>query len=101
MTDRTIAFLQEEPTQGTDEGEATKAGMSDRRLRKPAILQPFDPAESMSTAKAAREAGISERQMRTWCSAHRLGRKIGGRYHVSRPLFSMYRDGDTGAHDDG
>jgi hypothetical protein len=94
MTERTTIFQPVEPTQEIEEREPPKAEVSDGRFRKPVILQPFDPAEAMSIVEAAHEAGISERQMRTWCPTHQIGRKIGGRYHVSRPLLTMYLHGD-------
>jgi hypothetical protein len=46
-------------------------------------LQPYDPAEAISTGEAAERAGRCERTIREWCALHRIGRRIGGRWCVS------------------
>jgi len=62
-----------------------------------AILRPYDAAEAIGTAEAARQAGRSERTIREWCIAHPIGRRIAGRWAVSQPALDMFLVGDTGA----
>jgi hypothetical protein len=61
----------------------------------PAILRPFDPAEAIGIAEAARRAGKSPRTMREWCCLHQIGRRISGRWAVSQPALDMLLDGDA------
>jgi hypothetical protein len=57
-------------------------------------LHPYDPAEAIGTAEAARRSGRSERTVREWCVLHRIGRKIAGRWAVSAPALDMFLAGD-------
>jgi len=60
----------------------------------PAILRPYDLAEAIGVAEAARQAGKSERTMRVWCARHQIGRMIGGRWAISQVALDMLLDGD-------
>jgi hypothetical protein len=62
--------------------------------RLPAILLPYDPAEAIGIAEAARRAGKSPRTMREWCCLHQIGRRIGGRWVVSQVALDMLLEGD-------
>jgi hypothetical protein len=62
--------------------------------RLPAILRPYYLAEAIGVAKAARQAGKSERTMREWCARHRIGRMIGGRWAISQIALDMLLEGD-------
>ena len=91
MTERTII----PPTEPTPETEERDAAPVERQpFAKPTILQPFNPAEVIGTAKAARQAGRSERTMREWCVAHKIGRLIGKRWAVSQVALDMLLNGD-------
>ena len=61
----------------------------------PAILRPYEPAEAIGIAEAARRAGKGERTIREWCALHRIGRRIGGRWAVSQPALDMLLEGDA------
>jgi len=63
--------------------------------QQPAILTPYDPAEAIGTAEAARRAGKGQRTIREWCALHRIGRRIGGRWAVSQPALDMLLEGDA------
>ena len=60
----------------------------------PAILRPYDQAEAIGVAEAARQAGKSMRTMRQWCALYRIGRIIGGRWAISQVALDMLLDGD-------
>jgi hypothetical protein len=66
-------------------------------MRKLQILMPYNPAEAISTAEAARQAGVAERTIRDW---NDVGRKVGGRRQLSQIALDMKLVGDTGAIDD-
>ncbi|CAJ0867489.1 hypothetical protein AMST5_01959 [freshwater sediment metagenome] len=62
------------------------------------VLRPFDRAEAVTVASAAKKAGVSERTVQNWCVAHRIGRRIaGGPWRVSSPALLMLLDGDERA----
>ena len=63
----------------------------------PSILRPFNRAEAISTKKAARIAGKSQRTIREWCVLYDIGRLIAGQWHVSKVALSMHLDGDKEA----
>ena len=63
----------------------------------PQILIPFDAAEAMTIAEAVRVAGRSDDTVRRWAQLHDLGRRIGGRWMISRYALKMYLDGDKSA----
>lgn len=61
------------------------------------VLRPFDVAEAMTTAEAAKIAGRSTATMRHWAAVHEIGRLIGGRLMFSRVALAMLLDGDMPA----
>ena len=67
-------------------------------LGPPRILKPFDAREAVPLPiAAAKIARKSERTLRNWCVEHGLGRRIGGRWSVSRVALAMYLDGNESA----
>jgi hypothetical protein len=50
----------------------------------PQVLIPFDIREAISVAQAAALAGRTPMTIRSWVSLHDLGRRVGGRWLVSR-----------------
>lgn len=60
----------------------------------PQILRPFHRAEALTVEEAALIAGKSQRTIKQWCELHDLGRKIGGRWMVSKVALAMMLDGD-------
>jgi hypothetical protein len=67
------------------------------KLLEPQILRPFNRSEVLSIAEAAHLAGRSERTIRDWCLLNDIGRRIGGRWAVSRVALAMFLDGDREA----
>jgi len=63
----------------------------------PQVLRPFHRDEVLSIAGAAIEADRSQRTVRDWCLLHDLGRRIGGRWAVSKVALAMWLDGDSEA----
>ena len=63
----------------------------------PQVLRPFDRSEALSTAEAARVAGRAVRTIREWCLLHDIGRRIGGRWAVSKVAMAMWLDGNKEA----
>lgn len=64
---------------------------------KPQILIPFDAREAISVASAASIARVSDDTIRRWADLENLGRRIGGRWVLSRIALAMYLDGDRRA----
>ena len=62
--------------------------------REPRVLQPFNRAEVLSVAEAASVAGKSVRTIRSWCLLRDVGRRIGGRWAVSKVALAMLLDGN-------
>ena len=65
--------------------------------RLPLVLVPFDRRESLTLQQAAEIAGRDPETIRRWCSLKDVGRKIGGRWAVSRPALLMFLDNDRHA----
>jgi hypothetical protein len=63
----------------------------------PQVLMPFHRAEVASVAEARSIAGRSERTIRDWCQLHDIGRRIGGRWAVSRVALVMLLEGNKEA----
>ena len=63
----------------------------------PQILRPFNRAEVLLIAQAALLAGCSVRTMRDWCFRYDIGRKVRGRWYVSKVALAMFLDGDREA----
>ena len=63
----------------------------------PQVLRPFDRSEALSTAEAARVAGRAVRTIREWCLLYDIGRRIGGRWAVSKVAMAMWLDGNKEA----
>ena len=63
----------------------------------PQVLRPFHRSEVLSVAEAARIAGRAVRTIREWCARRDIGRRIGGRWAVSKVALAMLLDGDKTA----
>ena len=63
----------------------------------PQVLRPYHRSEALSIAEAAKLAGRSVRTVREWCGRRDLGRRIGGKWAVSRVALAMFLDGDREA----
>ena len=61
------------------------------------VLTPYDPAEGLTLQQAADRARKSPGTIRNWCESEGLGRRIGGKWCVSRVALEMYLDGEPGA----
>ena len=63
-------------------------------MGEPQILRPFSRAEAISVDEAARIAGKSPRTIREWCQSYDIGRRIAGRWAISRIALQMLIDGE-------
>lgn len=61
------------------------------------VLTPFNPDEGLTLQQAADRAQKSPGTIRNWCDSEGLGRRIGGKWYVSKVALEMFLDGDTGA----
>ena len=66
-------------------------------LAEPQVLRPFHRSEVLSVAEAASVAGKSVRTVRSWCQLHDVGRRVGGRWAVSKIALAMLLDGNRTA----
>ena len=66
-------------------------------LAEPQVLRPFHRSEVLSVAEAASMAGKSVRTIRDWCLLRDVGRRIGGRWAVSKVALAMLLDGNKEA----
>ncbi len=58
------------------------------------VLVPYNSAEAMTVGEAAALAHVTTVTMREWAARFDLGRRIGGRWFISRVALAMYLDGD-------
>jgi len=61
------------------------------------VLTPFNPDEGLTLQQAADRAKKSPGTIRNWCESEGLGRRIGGKWSVSKVALEMYLDGEAGA----
>ena len=61
------------------------------------VLTPLDHGEALTLQEAAARAHKSPGTIRNWCESEGLGRRIGGKWYVSKVALEMYLNGDTGA----
>jgi hypothetical protein len=61
------------------------------------VLTPYNPSEVLTLQQAADRAKKSPGTIRNWCESEGLGRRIGGKWSVSKVALEMYLDGETGA----
>src|SRR5271168_1414594 len=64
-----------------------------RTATAPHTLDPFTIEECIPIGEAARIAGRTERTIRNWCIEHGIGRRIGGRWAISKVALMMWLDG--------
>ena len=61
------------------------------------VLQPYDAAEAIPPHLAAKQADRTAETIRQWASIYGLGRRIGGRWMLSRIALAMFLEGDFAA----
>jgi hypothetical protein len=61
------------------------------------VLTPYDPGEGLTLQQAADRAKKSPGTIRNWCESEGLGRRIGGKWSVSKVALEMYLDGELAA----
>jgi hypothetical protein len=64
------------------------------RLR---VLVPWDAREAICVTEAAKIAGCTPVTIRTWAHLDGLGRRVGGRWMISKVALAMFLDGDRSA----
>src|SRR5271168_1415985 len=64
-----------------------------RTATAPHTLDPFTIEECIPIGEAARIAGKTERTIRNWGVEHGIGRRIGGRWAISKVALMMWLDG--------
>jgi Helix-turn-helix domain len=67
------------------------------KYARPQVLVPWDVREALSVVEAAAIIGCSLVTVRNWASMHGLGRRVGGKWMLSRVALQMYLDGDRRA----
>jgi hypothetical protein len=60
----------------------------------PHVLIPFDIREAMTVAEAAKVAGCTGVTARAWAAEFDLGRRVGGKWLISRVAFAMFLESD-------
>ena len=60
-------------------------------------LIPHIPGEAMTTGHAKKLAGVHEETIRRWCEEKGIGRKVMGRWRVSRVALTMLVETNTRA----
>ena len=63
-------------------------------MTEPQVLRPYNAQEAITTADACRIAGKALRTIVEWCQRYCIGRKVKGRWAVSRVALAMLLDGD-------
>lgn len=61
------------------------------------VLTPLDHAEVLTLQEAADRARKVAGTIRNWCESEGIGRRIGGKWSVSKVALEMYLDGDANA----
>ena len=61
------------------------------------VLTPLDHAEALTLQEAAHRSKKVAGTIRNWCESEGIGRRIGGKWYVSRVALEMYLDGDADA----
>jgi hypothetical protein len=60
-------------------------------------LGSFTRENSTSVGTAAKAIGISECTLRRWCIRHKIGKRCGGRWFISKSALAQMLGGDRGA----
>jgi hypothetical protein len=63
----------------------------------PQVLRPYNAAEALTIEQAALIAGRSPRTTRDWAARFDIGRRIQGRWAISKVALAMFLDGDATA----
>jgi hypothetical protein len=70
---------------------------TDAELQVLQVLLPFDIQEAVSISDAARIAGRRPVTVRAWAANYDIGRRVCGRWMVSRVALAMHLDNDRKA----
>jgi hypothetical protein len=62
---------------------------------RPRVLVPWDAREAITVTEAAKIAGCSLVTIRTWAHLDGLGRRVGGRWMLSKVALAMFLSGMT------
>ncbi len=73
------------------------SGFTRRPIAQHQVLTLYNPAEAISPQVAATIAGKDPTTIKGWAETFHLGRKIAGRWEISRPALLMLLDGDEAA----
>ena len=57
------------------------------------VLTPLDHGEALTLQEAGDRAKKSPGTIRNWCESEGLGRRIGGKWYVSKVALEMYLNG--------
>jgi hypothetical protein len=60
----------------------------------PAVLRPFDRSETLSAKEAAAWSGKTVSTIKRWCYRFAIGRRVGGRWLISKPALLALLEGD-------
>ncbi len=60
-------------------------------------LMPYNPCEVYTLASAAKRAGKAANTIKNWCEKYGIGRRIGGRWAVSKVALEMFLEGNKRA----
>ena len=63
----------------------------------PSCLVPYDRRDAISPAVAARIAGCSEMTVKRWAERYGIGRRVVGRWKISRAGLAMLLDNNKAA----
>jgi Helix-turn-helix domain len=61
------------------------------------VLTPLDHAEALTLQEAADRSKKVAGTIRNWCESEGIGRRIGGKWYVSKVALEMYLDGEEDA----
>jgi hypothetical protein len=61
----------------------------------PQVLRPYHAAETLTIEQAALIAGRSPRTIRDWAARFDIGRRIQGRWAISKVALGLFLDGDV------
>ena len=63
-------------------------------MRQTGALMPYNPSEVYSLARAAERAGKAVNTIKSWSEQYGIGRKIAGRWEVSKVALEMFLEGN-------
>jgi hypothetical protein len=66
-------------------------------LRPQVALMPYNPCEACTLASAGKRAGKVANTIKNWCEKDGIGRRVGGRWAVSKVALEMFLEGNSWA----